>query len=59
MSITRSPVSWSNFSLKSSLFNPVIGIGSVLICPGILSFSLYSGNIKFLVTPELIIALVN
>jgi hypothetical protein len=36
-----------------------MGIGSVLIHPGILSFSLHSGDIKFPVTPELIIALVD
>jgi hypothetical protein len=36
-----------------------MGIGSILIHPGILSFSLYSGDIKFPVTPELIIALVD
>jgi hypothetical protein len=36
-----------------------MGIGSVLIYPGILSFSLHSGDIKFPVIPELIIALVD
>jgi hypothetical protein len=59
MSIVRSPVSWSSFSSKSSPFNPIMGIGSDLICPRILSFSLYSGNIKFPIAPKLIITLVN
>jgi hypothetical protein len=36
-----------------------MGTGSVLIHPGILSFSLYSGDIKFPVAPESIIALVD